>query len=631
MTYNVKVGDLGGKHMLKKALVIIISIFTLFVFIGCNGDGTIDTTNLPTTIEITQEPTTEAPTEVPTQEPTTEDVTTEEVTSEVPTEEPTTDKITTEEPTTIQPTETPTEEPTTEETTTEEPTTEEPTTEVPTTEEPTTEEPTTEEPTTEEPTTTEEVTTQNPITQLFFSEYGEGSSFNKYVEIFNGTGQAVDLSNYSIQLYSNGAASPSQTLTLSGTLDPNDVLVVAHPTANATILTQADITNSSVINFNGNYPLTLSYNGTIIDSLGMPGDASNYGQDTILVRKDSITGPSINFSMTQWDQYPNETYDYIGSHSNFIPDNSILLEQDYNQLPDTIDLIGDWNFGSGSNGSTYTIINVTGLASEHVIYNANYIESTLLENVQYEGEIHIEVSLEGAGTLTKIVGLTLKFSTLDLSTHPEYYESIGEELSGETLLLALRSLINNGFVGVDYGAATTILAESDADPNNAENIILVYLQTSIDGSWDSGATWNREHIWPQSYLGDTADNNTVNIASDLHNLKPANPSENSSRGNKYFDNITTSSTYEPADEVKGDIARILFYMIVMYDYLELIDDPNGSAVYDMGVFSTLLEWHILDPVSDFELNRNNVIYSYQFNRNPFIDNPQYVELIWGNN
>jgi endonuclease I len=211
---------------------------------------------------------------------------------------------------------------------------------------------------------------------------------------------------------------------------------------------------------------------------------------------------------------------------------------------------------------------------------------------------------------------------------PEYYASIDEGLSGETLLLALRALINNGFSGVDYGTARTALAETDADPNNPDNIILVYLQTSVDGTWDGGATWNREHVWPQSYLGDTASNGTVNIASDLHNLKPSNPAENGSRGNKYFDYVTTSNTYEPADEVKGDIARILLYMIVMYDYLDLVEDSSTTATYKMGVLSTILEWHTLDPVDNFELNRNNVIYSYQNNRNPFIDNPDYVGLIW---
>ena len=155
--------------------------------------------------------------------------------------------LTTEQPTEAGTTETNT----TEVATTEEPTTGEPTTNAQTTTEtPTTEIPTTEVPTTEEPFASE----------LFFSEYGEGSSYNKYIEIFNGTGNRIDLSDYSIQLYSNGAASPSQSLTLTGFLDNYDVFVVANPTADASILEQADIENSQVINFNGNDPVTLLKN-----------------------------------------------------------------------------------------------------------------------------------------------------------------------------------------------------------------------------------------------------------------------------------------------------------------------------------------------------------------------------------
>jgi endonuclease I len=153
----------------------------------------------------------------------------------------------------------------------------------------------------------------------------------------------------------------------------------------------------------------------------------------------------------------------------------------------------------------------------------------------------------------------------------------------------------------------------------------VYTQYSVDGTWDAGATWNREHVWPQSYL-----NYDTTMSADLHNLKPADPGENSSRSNKYFDNVTTSSAYEPPDEVKGDIARILFYMVVRYEILSLIDDGNviSSGVYNMGLLQTLLAWHELDPVDDFERNRNDVIYSYQDNRNPFIDYEHFVDLIF---
>jgi endonuclease I len=226
---------------------------------------------------------------------------------------------------------------------------------------------------------------------------------------------------------------------------------------------------------------------------------------------------------------------------------------------------------------------------------------------------------------------TLKaiFKAIDDSyTYTGYYEG-ADGLEGEQLVIFLNQLINSTFDGVTYGDARYMLDETDRDPNQSGNIILIYLGTSVSGVWDSGNTWNREHIWPQSLLGVSADNSTVNSASDLHNLKPSNPAENSSRGNKFFGNSTTSETYEPRDEVKGDIARILFYMDIMYDELSLIVANEGNT-YQMGNLDALLAWHTEDPVDDFEMYRNQKIEAFQGNRNPFIDHPEFVDKIYGN-
>jgi endonuclease I len=232
-------------------------------------------------------------------------------------------------------------------------------------------------------------------------------------------------------------------------------------------------------------------------------------------------------------------------------------------------------------------------------------------------------SSNNTATLIQTYTVTNDYLSMDLMT---YYDD-AEGLEGTALELALRTIINNGFSGVSYGDTRYYLDDTDADQNNSSNVILVYQQTSVSGVWDGGITWNREHVWPQSLLGVSVDNNDINVGSDLHNLKPADPGENSSRSNKYFDNVTSTVAYEPPDEVKGDIARILFYMIVMYDYLDLVDGTPG--IYEMGQLQTLLSWHDLDPVDDFERDRNEAIYGIQGNRNPFIDYEHFVELIFG--
>lgn len=233
--------------------------------------------------------------------------------------------------------------------------------------------------------------------------------------------------------------------------------------------------------------------------------------------------------------------------------------------------------------------------------------------------------------ITGNITLYAQWEVSSIYVYEGYYEG-ADGLTGTTLELFLRTIVTEGFAGVTYGDARYMLDDTDQDPNNSNNVILIYLGTSVSGVWDGGITWNREHVWPQSLLGASADNNVVNVASDLHNLKPANPSINSSRGNKYFDNTTTTVSYAPRDEVKGDIARILFYMTIMYSYLDLVNLTSTHlepSVFEMGMLNTLLQWHIQDPVDSFEQNRNEVIFTYQHNRNPFIDHPEFVEKLWG--
>ena len=109
-----------------------------------------------------------------------------------------------------------------------------------------------------------------PPTDLFFSEYIEGSSNNKAIEIYNGTGAAVNLTTgiYDIQLFSNGSPTAGLTIALTGSVADGDVYVVAAATANAAILAQADQTSTAGL-WNGDDALVLRKNGTIIDSFGI--------------------------------------------------------------------------------------------------------------------------------------------------------------------------------------------------------------------------------------------------------------------------------------------------------------------------------------------------------------------------
>jgi len=233
-----------------------------------------------------------------------------------------------------------------------------------------------------------------------------------------------------------------------------------------------------------------------------------------------------------------------------------------------------------------------------------------------------------------------------LAQSTDYYESI-QQLSGTALEDALHDIIKN-HNEFSYSSAKQILKDSDQDPNNNGNILLVYTGNSINKS-DFASNmepdfWNREHVWAKSH-GDFQNYGDMGAYSDAHDLKPCDASVNSARGYKDFDNggtqhseatecFYTTNTWEPRDDVKGDIARIIFYMDIRYSgdegepNLNVVDFTSTFPNAQMGKLSTLLEWNNQDPVDAFERRRNDVIFNWQNNRNPFIDYPELANLIW---
>jgi hypothetical protein len=168
-----------------------------------------------------------------------------------------------------------------------------------------------------------------PCSNLFFSEYIEGTSFNKAVEIYNPTGAAIDLSNYRVILKGfngTGAAFTPETLSLSGSLASGDVYVLANIDADAAILAVADLTDS-IVNFNGNdafalYDVSL---GQVIDAVGDYAAATNPAngewtvgtgstKDNTLLRKTTVQAGTSNWvtGATQWDVLPSNTFSNIG-------------------------------------------------------------------------------------------------------------------------------------------------------------------------------------------------------------------------------------------------------------------------------------------------------------------------------
>ena len=162
--------------------------------------------------------------------------------------------------------------------------------------------------------------------ELFISEYVEGSSNNKAIEIANITANPIDLSNYNLRRQANGSGAWSTRYDLIGTLASNDVVVIINENAsNATLIAQADIVvpnNASTnfgepLNFNGNDPVGLFKDETLIDIIGVfDGGSGNFAQNTTLRRKSTISEPNTTFDLAnEWDSFPEDTVDDIGSHA----------------------------------------------------------------------------------------------------------------------------------------------------------------------------------------------------------------------------------------------------------------------------------------------------------------------------
>jgi uncharacterized protein len=238
------------------------------------------------------------------------------------------------------------------------------------------------------------------------------------------------------------------------------------------------------------------------------------------------------------------------------------------------------------------------------------------------------------------------------SPYYAYYQAAYGK-TGEALKTTLNDIIDD-HKHLSYSEVWEALKETDEDPNNSDNVILFYSGISRSKSLNGGDTgdWNREHVWPKSH-GDFG--TSAGAGTDIHHLRATDVRINGDRGNLNFD--YTDSTYssctilvcerdgdswEPDDSIKGDVARMIFYMAVRYENdsddsydrvdLELNDTVNNgtqkSSLAYFGKVSVLLEWNELDPVDDAEMNRNNLVQEIQGNRNPFIDHPEWADLIW---
>ena len=265
-----------------------------------------------------------------------------------------------------------------------------------------------------------------------------------------------------------------------------------------------------------------------------------------------------------------------------------------------------------------------------------------------------------------IVGLLFSVANIFAQIPTGYYDGTAG-LSGSALKTKLSSIISSGHQTKSYDALDDEYPNSDKDSYYEKDgtVLDIYSENPTEtdpyvyqfgvkkcGNYKiEGDCYNKEHIFPQGYF-----NKASPMVSDIHHIVPTDGKVNGMRSNFPFGNVGSSVSYtskngsklgtsnsvnysgkvfEPINEFKGDVARMIFYFATRYEAKLKDFDANdiltntsfpGIQSWELEV---LKQWHTQDPVSQREIDRNNAAYTYQRNRNPFIDHPEYVALIWG--
>ena len=505
---------------------------------------------------------------------------------------------------------------------------------------------------------------------------------------------SIDLDGYStdingIFLSGNTAVSPAPTLVFPNGKIQNGPDVIALYQANATdfpdgtLVTSTNLvnaiayaTNSSLAtNLMSALGLTISTNENV-NSLGITQSIQRKNDGTYEVKTPTPGMPNdgsgivlnyITVSTSQTSYNEGEIFDFVFTTSqpvagsdllfNFTIVNGNFMVNDYTSTNLTVLIPVGQSTASNTctlfdditdEGDEELLIDIQAVPTGYVINNDNLI-LRIYDN---------DYIVQSYGTpLNPTYGLV----TPTIPTG--YYDSL-EGLSGNILKQELQNIIASSNVRLhSYADIWEIIRTADQNPLNSNQIWDMYLEvpmSKLDQQNTSSIVgkWNREHIFPQSRGGfevadgDYADginiwlptsaSNRIDGVSDAHHIRAENGQENSSRNNKNYGNVNSSTIYAgpvgTQGSWRGDVARALFYMAVRFDGLNVVNgDPNEYlpsttiSSGNIGDLASLLTWNTTDPRDDFEMNRNNYIYTWQMNRNPFIDYPNLADYIFGAN
>ncbi|MGJ8681549.1 ExeM/NucH family extracellular endonuclease [Paraglaciecola sp.] len=461
-------------------------------------------------------------------------------------------------------------------------------------------------------------------TNVFINEIhydNDGGDTGEFIEVV--APETTDLTGYTLELYNGSNNTLYSTLTFD-TQTTQDGLRFATVTTGSNGIQNGSPDGVALVDAGGVVIQFLSYEGSLTAANG---SAVGMTSEDIGVSETSSTpiGYSLQLSGTDGSQYTDFSWQSAAvSTSSTINNNQsfIIGESD----PEEEDSEGGEDNSGGDDNSN-------GDDSEPGTQDPSIISGIVCTNCP---------------DVPKIVDI----STFDASS---YYAAAQVEVdansSAATIKLAVNDIITTGHKNLSYADVWTALTYTDEDLANTNNVVLWYSNRSQAKSTNgSGAAssnpdnWNREHSWPKSHGFSSS---SLEAYTDIHHLRPTDISINSSRGNLDFDNSDSplaestinrvdSNSFEPRDDIKGDVARMMFYMDTRYEGfgsdstpdLQLVNRLTTTSESKLGMLCTLNAWHLADPVDDAERTRNNRIYELQGNRNPYTDNPSWVDILY---
>ena len=261
--------------------------------------------------------------------------------------------------------------------------------------------------------------------------------------------------------------------------------------------------------------------------------------------------------------------------------------------------------------------------------------------------------------------LCLFISGISFSQIPPGYYNAASGLTGYPLKTALYGIIKTGHVAKSYGQLWTAYNTTDRDnyydndntildmysefPAGTDNYTYTYSTDQCGSYSGENSCYNREHLLPQSVFSSASPMKT-----DVHHVVPSDGYVNGRRSNYPFGEVTSTTwtsqngsklgpcatpgysnlVFEPIDEFKGDIARCMLYFATRYEtqvsgWSWSALNGTSNQVYSTWFKDLLITWHLQDTVNAREIARNNAAYTFQGNRNPYIDHPEWVTQVWG--